>query len=185
MARVPYLDRSDLPEDLRHVYDRIAESRGSVGNVFRAMLNSPEATEVVAAVGEYARYRSTLDPVVREIAVLSTAREHDNEYEWAHHEPLAREAGVSDATIEAIRSGRAPMGLPPKEGVFAQAARELVRDGTLGDRTYQAIEHLLGRQGTVELIVTVGYYTMLSRIMTALGVELEGAESQGAEQPGL
>ena len=81
---------------------------------------------------------------------------------------------MSDATIEAIRSGRAPMGLPPKEGVFAQAARELVRDGTLGDRTYQAIEHLLGRQGTVELIVTIGYYTMLSRIMTPLGVELEG-----------
>ena len=67
------------------------------------MLNSPEATEVVAAVGEYARYRSTLDPVVREIAVLSTAREHGNEYEWAHHEPLARKAGVSDAAIEAIR----------------------------------------------------------------------------------
>lgn len=181
MARVPYLDRSDLPEDRRHVYDRIAESRGSVGNVFRAMLNSPDATEVVAAVGEYARYRSTLDPVVREIAVLSTAREHGNDYEWEHHEPLAREAGVSDATIEAIRSGRAPMGLPPKEGVFAQAARELVRDGTLGDRTYQAIEHLLGRQGTVELIVTIAYYTMLSRIMTPLGVELEGAESQPGE----
>ena len=173
MARVPYLDRADLPEDQRHVFDRIAGSRGSVGNVFRAMLNSPGATEVVAAVGEYVRYRSTLDPIVREIAVLSTAREHDNDYEWAHHESLARDAGVRDEVIEAIRSGRAPMGLPAKEGVFAQAARELVRDGTLSDRTYQAVEHLLGRQGTVELVVTVGYYTMLSRVMTALCVELE------------
>ena len=178
MARVPYLDRSDLPEDRRHVYDRIAESRGSVGNVFRAMLNSPDAAEVVAAVGEYARYGSALDPVAREIAVLSTARENGNDYEWAHHEPLAREAGVSDATIEAIRSGRAPMGLPPKEGIFAQAARELVRDGTLGDPTYQAVEHLIGRRGAVDLVVTVGYYTMLSRAIRALGVEIEGAERQ-------
>ena len=102
MARVPYLDRSDLPEDRRHAFDQIAGSRGGVGNVSRAMLNSPEATEVVAAVGEYARYRSTPDPVVL-VAVLSTAREHGNEYEWAHHEPLARKAGVSDAAIEAIR----------------------------------------------------------------------------------
>jgi 4-carboxymuconolactone decarboxylase len=137
------------------------------------MFNSPGATEVVAAVGEYVRYRSTLDPIVREIAVLSTAREHDNDYEWAHHESLARDAGVRDEVIEAIRIGRAPMGLPAKEGVFAQAARELVRDGTLSDRTYQAVEHLLGRQGTVDLVVTVGYYTMLSRVMTALCVELE------------
>jgi 4-carboxymuconolactone decarboxylase len=173
LARVPYLDRDDLPADRQHVFDRIAESRGSVGNVFRALLNSPDAAEVVAAVGEYVRYRSSLDPAIREIAVLSTAQEHGNEYEWAHHESVAREAGVRDEVIEAIRSGRAPMGLPAKEGVFAQAARELVRDGTMSDRTFQAVEHLLGRQTTVDLIVTVGYYTMLSRVMTALGVELE------------
>ena len=173
MARVPYLGREDLSADKQHVFDRIAESRGRVGNVFRALLNSPEAAEVVAAVGEHVRYRSSLDPVIREIAILSTAREHGNDYEWAHHEALAREVGVRDEVVEAIRSGRAPMGLPAKEGVFAQAARELVRDGTLTDRTFQAVEHLLGPQLTVELIVTIGYYTMLSRVMTALGVELE------------
>ena len=173
MARVRYLDRSDLHQDNKHVFDRIKKSRGSVGNVFRAMLNNPGATEPVASVGEYVRYESSLDPAVREILTLTTAKEHDNSYEWAHHESIARDSGVRDEVIDSIRNGRAPMGLQAKEGVFVQAAREIVRDGTLGDRTYQAVEHLLGQQGIVDLVVTVGYYTMLSHVMTTLGVELE------------
>ena len=55
--------------------------------------------------------------------------------------------GVRDAVIEAIRSGRAPMGLPPKEGVFAQAGKELAQNGALTERTFQAVEHLLGASG--------------------------------------
>jgi hypothetical protein len=70
------------------------------------------------------------------------------------------------------------MGLPAKEGVFAQAAKELVRDGALTDRTYQAVEHLVGPEQTVDLIVLVGYYAMVGRILSTLQVELEdGIES--------
>jgi len=70
------------------------------------------------------------------------------------------------------------MGLPAKEGVFAQAAKELVRERTLSDRTFQAVEHLLGPHQTIDLIVLVGYYSMLSQVISALGVELDdGLES--------
>ena len=184
MARVPYLSIDDLTPDKQPIYDRIAETRGSVVNVFRALLNSPDAAEVVARVGEYVRYGSPLAPSIREIAILSTARELNLEYEWAHHEPVAREVGVSDKVIDSIRSGRAPMGIPAKEGVFAHAAKELVRDGTLSDRTFQAIEHLLGPLQTVDLIVLVGFYSMLGRIVNALGVELdEGTRSSLSGNP--
>ena len=179
MARLPYVSREELPQDKQHIYDRIAETRGGAETrgeaprAFQALLNSPDAAEAVAALGEYLRFKSTLDPMIREIAVLSTARELGSQYEWTHHEPIARQAGVRDEVIESIRSGRAPMGLPAKEGVFAQAAKELVRDGTLSERTFQAILHLVGPQATVDLILLVGYYAMLSRAMDALGVELE------------
>ena len=184
MARLPYVSRDELTPDKQPIYDRIAETRGSVVNVFRALLNSPDAAEVVARVGEYVRFGSPLAPTIREIAILSTARELNFEYEWAHHEPVAREVGVSDQVIDSIRSGRAPMGIPAKEGVFAQAAKELVRDGTLSDRTFQAIEHLLGPLQTVDLIVLVGFYSMLGRIVNALGVELdEGTRSSLSGNP--
>ena len=178
MARLSYISRDELPGDKQHVYDRIAETRasaesGRVAHSFQALLNSPDAADVVAALGEYIRFKSPLDPVVRETAILAVARELDSQYEWAHHEPIARRVGVRDEVIDSIRSGRAPMGLPAKEGVFAQAAKELAGKGTMTERTFQAVLHLLGPQQTVDLVVLIGYYSMLSGALNALGVELE------------
>ena len=153
MARVQYVERDQLDDEGRRIFDHIAATRGSIEpntpmpNSFRALMNSPKAAEAVGQLGEYLRLHTALDPVVREIAIISVARHTNSDYEWAHHEPIAREVGVRPQVIESIRTGRAPMGLPAKEGVFAQAAKELVLNGDLTDRTFQAIEHLLGAAG--------------------------------------
>jgi len=173
MARVPYIKRDDLPETQQSIFDNIAETRGRVSNVFSAMLNNAEATKAVTSVGEYIRFKSPLDPAIRETAILTTAKEMKNSYEWAQHEPVARQVGVRDEVIESIISGKGPMGLPAKEGVFIQGAREIVRNGTLTDRTYQALDHLLGTQLTIDFIVTVSYYSMLSRLISSLDVDLD------------
>lgn len=179
MARVPYIDREDLREPDRSIYDRIARTRGAaepdvpMPSSFRALLNSPGAAEAVGRLGEYVRFESSLEPVAREIAILSVARQTSSDYVWAHHEPVARRVGVPDEVIESILTGRAPMGIPAKVGIFAQAAKELVSQGTLSPRTFQAVEHLLGPGGAVELVVLVGYYAMLSTALSALGVEIE------------
>ena len=179
MARLPYVNRDMLSDDAAKVYDRIAETRGAVEpdtpmpNSFRVLLNNPDAAAAVGQLGEYLRFNSSLDPTIREIAILSVAKQTGSEYEWLHHEPVARAVGVRPAVIEAIQSGRAPMGLPAKEGVFAQATKELVDKGDLTDRTFQAIEHLLGPAGVVDFVVLVGYYAMLATALRALGVEVE------------
>ena len=177
MARLPYVSRDDLPADKQGIYDRITEARasletgGEAPRIFRALLNSPDVADAVARLGEYLRFDSDFDPAAREIAILSTVKELDSPYQWTRHEPLARKAGVSEEVIQAIASGRTPMGIPAKDGVFAQAAKELVRDRKLNDRTFQAILHLLGPAQTVELIVIVGYYTMLAMAISALDLE--------------
>ncbi|MCY3543626.1 MAG: carboxymuconolactone decarboxylase family protein [Chloroflexi bacterium] len=178
MARVPYISRDDLPADKRPLYDHIEQTRGGIDgkgmpNSFRLLLNSPDGAEAVGALGEHIRLRSSLHPAFRETAILGVARALDSQYVWAHHEPIARSVGVRDEVIESIRSGRAPMGLPPKEGVFAQAGKEFVRNGALGERTFQAVEHLLGPEGAVELVVVIGYYTMLNAVLGSLGIELD------------
>ena len=173
MARVKYVKREDLTEEQKPIFDRIAETRGSVDNVFSALLNNPQAAKVVTSVGEYIRYNSKLDPVIRETAILTTAKELNNSYEWAQHEPVARKVGVRDQVIDSILSGKGPMGLPAKEGIFIQAARELIRNATVNKTTFQALDHLLGTELTIDYVVTVGYYSMLARIISALDVDLD------------
>jgi 4-carboxymuconolactone decarboxylase len=174
LPRVPFLIREDLPTDKQELYDQIAAHRGHVARPFAALLNSPEAASRVAMLGEQLRYVSpTISSEVREIITLTTARIMKCQYIWTHHCDSAKEAGVREEVIEAIKEGGPPRRLLPKESVFLQFTRELLEDKRVRDATYSAVEHLLGRQGAVDLIVTIGYYAMLCLAVNALEVDLE------------
>ena len=178
MAKLPLVSKDDLAPEHRNIAERIEGTRGRLLNLFGTMLHSPELTEVVANLGEYLRYKSSLNPAAREIAILTVAQEKRCGYEWSHHAPEARRVGVSEEVLEAIRTGRAPMGIPAKDGVYAQAAKELMRNGSLSDRTFQAVEHLLGPGATADLIVVVGYYTTMSMLINTLEIELDEGATQ-------
>ena len=141
---------------------------------FAALLNSPDAASRVAMLGDQLRYVSpTISPDVREIITLTTARVLKCRYVWTHHCDSAKEAGVRDEVVEAIREGGPPRRLLQKESVFLQFTRELLEDKRVRDATYGAVEHLLGQQGIVDLIVTIGYYAMLCLAVNALEIDLE------------
>ena len=141
---------------------------------FAALLNSPDAASRVAMLGDQLRYVSpTISPDVREIITLTTARVLKCQYVWTHHCDSAKEAGVRDEVVEAIREGGPPRRLLQKESVFLQFTRELLEDMRVRDATYGAVEHLLGQQGIVDLIVTIGYYAMLCLAVNALEIDLE------------
>ena len=83
LARLRLISREEMAPDKQPIYDRIAATRGSVANVFKALLNSPDAAAAVGGLGKYLRFSSSLDPAIREVCILSTAKELDNGYEWA------------------------------------------------------------------------------------------------------
>ena len=142
---------------------------------FAALLNSPDVASRIAMIGEQLRYVSdTLSSDAREIVTLTTARTLKCQYVWTHHCDSARQAGVREEVVEAIREGRpAPGVCCRRRGCSSQFTRELLEDKQVRDATYSAIEHLLGQQGAVELIVTIGYYSMLCLAINALEIGLE------------
>ena len=174
MARVPYLSREDLPPQNRGLYDQIASQRGPVAPPFAALLNSPEVAARIAAVGEQLRYVSpAVSAEVREIVTLATARELGCQYIWTHHVASARQAGVREEVVAVLGDGTPTHGLTPREATLVQFAREVLAERRGRDTTYGAVEGLLGPQGAVDLVLTIGYYAMLSYAVNALGVELE------------
>src|SRR5215475_9501930 len=127
MARVRSLEREDLPAEHRHIYDDIAGSRGRMQPNFKVLLNNPLATARMAALGGYVRFEAPLPPRVKMLAVLATARENEGDYVWAANLPQARDAGVDEATIQAIRECRALQGLAPEDAAIVQFTLELLR----------------------------------------------------------
>jgi alkylhydroperoxidase family enzyme len=102
MPRIPALTRESLPPDKRPIYDASGQSRGQVSDPFPVLLNSPEVASRIAALGHDLRYESTLQPMIRELAIMTVAHEFDCQYTWTSHEPLVRQAGVRDEAIRRV-----------------------------------------------------------------------------------
>lgn len=172
VPRVPLIDRDALGLDETAIYDRVAAHRGKVSNVFRALANSPQVLDRVAAVGEFVRYEMALDDTLREAVILTVAHEHQCAYEWTQHWYAALRLGV-DATLlgrigtPEIESEAAPIG--PILRFTRLVARAAQVPGDLADE----VQDLLGNAVFVELVVAVGYYSLLARVLLTLQVPLD------------
>src|ERR1044071_3155136 len=95
MARVPYLDKADLPPELQDVLARpIALNR--------AMANRPHAARAMTVLAMYIRQKSKLDSRLRELAILQVGYLARSPYEYSHHVKIGRECGVTDDDVRAI-----------------------------------------------------------------------------------
>ena len=170
--RIHPIPEEEFSESQRDIF-KMQTMRGKMQNIFLTLAQHEKLAKRWLVFANHVLNKSTLKATDREILILRIGWLCQSGYEWAQHEPVAREVGVRDEVIDSILSGKGPMGLPPKEGLFIQAAKELVRDATLNKNTFDALEHLLGREMTIDLIITVGYYSMVARIISSLDVDFD------------
>ena len=172
MARLPSIDRDQLNSEDQKYFDQIAESRGSIRGPYGVLLHTPDLAARIASTGAYVRFEFDLPNALKEVAILATAAQLKNQYEFTAHAKLARNAGVSDDTIRAIAEGRAPEGLTGDEAMLVQYTNELLRDRKITDATFNAVKSRLGASGVVELTALIGHYLLVAQILTAFEVEL-------------
>lgn len=141
--------------------------RGALYGPFVPLIRSPELMEAAQRMGEYLRYRSAIGTRLSELAILVTARQWDQQVEWAIHEPIARSAGIGDGIIAAIAQRRRPDGMSEEEALVHDFCIELHQHKRVGDQTYDAALQRFGEHGVVDLMGLNGYYTFLAMVMNA------------------
>ena len=179
MARVPYVDREEMDTEGQEIYDRIRRDRNAdkVGLQFRALLNSPKAASHLTSMGAELRFKSAIPDNLKEFAIIVVAREWNSDIEWTAHAALAAKAGVSAASIEAIRTGKAHATLTADEQLIARFVHQLSRDKNLTDEVFFAAQKLLGTRGVVDLTLTCSYYTAINMAQVALKPEMDAGKT--------
>ena len=172
MARVPITTRETMTPEGQRIWDEIEQSRGGVARNYAAILNNPQAAGSMAGPGGYARFETPLDPRIKTLAVLAAAREAGGHYVWTVNQRGAKEVGLSDDIIAAIREFRAPVGLEPADANVVQFVIEILRQHRVSDATYQALKAQIGDAGIIDVLVVSGYYHTLAHTLQALEVEL-------------
>ena len=172
MARVTFATRESMTPEGEKIWDEIETSRGGVARNYAALLNNPKAAAGLAALGGYARFETPLDPRIKTLAILAAAREAGGHYVWTVNQRGAKEVGLSDDIIAAIREFRAPAGLPANDAPVVQFVIELLRHHKVSDASYQALKAQIGDDGIVDVLVVSGYYHTLAHCLQALEVDL-------------
>ena len=172
MARVTFATRATMTPEGQKIWDEIETSRGGVARNYAALLNNPKAASGLAALGGYARFETALEPRIKTLAILAAAREAGGHYVWTVNQRGAKEVGLSDDIIAAIREFRAPVGLEANDASVVQFVIELLRHHRVSDTTYQALKAQIGDDGIIDVLVVSGYYHTLAHCLQALEVDL-------------
>jgi 4-carboxymuconolactone decarboxylase len=171
MSRLPDLRYDEMTAEQQRVHDEIAAGpRGKVEGPLRVWLHAPKLATHAQKLGAHARFQSLLPPSLSELAILVTAATWRADFEWYAHARLAREAGIAESVIEAIRKGQEPSLPDAKARAVYAVACELHRTRVLSDATHAAAEQALGRAALVDLVGILGYYTLVSMTLNAFEV---------------
>jgi len=119
------------------------------------------------SMGDYLRYKSALGNTLSELAILVTAREWTQDYEWYVHHPIALKAGIKPEVADAIAEGRRPAGMSEDEEIVYDYTTELARTKQVSNKTFERAKARFGAKGVVDLTGIAGYYTLLAMQLNA------------------
>jgi len=176
MARVEDLKPETLSPEQKAIHDRIAGSRGgTVRGPFAIWLRNPKLADAADRFGTTLR-NGDLDQRLFEIMVLVVARHWSAQYEWFAHERHARECGISPDAIEAIRHRRKPTFERDDERLVYELVTEMNETRTLSQATYDRAVAALGLDHVIELITSLGFYTMVAIMLNGFDAPVPGGE---------
>ena len=168
MARLPYVNREDLPQHLRDW--PLSES-----NITRALSNSPNVAHHSGLVAKFIREGMRLDPRLRELAIIQVGYLTRCAYEYCHHIEIGLAAGATEADIRAIAletAGQSTV-LDSRAMLVLRAAREMTSGVSIADDTFDLLRRELDNESLVDLIFAVANYNAVVRLLGSLKVDLE------------
>jgi AhpD family alkylhydroperoxidase len=173
MPRVPLLKRDELTDAGAAVYDRIEKSRGGVGFIWQALLNTPNLCDRILLLADELRHGTAIDKRTRELAVLTVGLATNCGYEFDHHWNAALKAGVPRDHLEALSEVETSPHFSEKDRAVMRFAGEVTRSGTVSDATWGALRGFYDVQQAMEIQLTIAWYNMVVRILLPLDIQNE------------
>jgi len=170
MARIPYFDMSKAPTS----YTDMIKSRPPL-NLYRMLPHAGQAAEGFLKMGGALLRDNELDSQLREIAILRVGILSKASYEVHQHKRVARSVGLSEAKIAALEVGADTSVFSELELMVLKFTDQLVHHVKAPDDMFAALCARFNARQVSELVLTVGFYMMVSRFLENFGVDIEPA----------
>src|SRR5215475_13933532 len=171
--RIAPLTEAEWTDEQRKVLEPVyKEGRGY--NVRATLARHWEASKKFGVWGYHVMGdTSTLLPRERELLILRTGRLCQAEYEWGQHVIYGKAAGLAEAEIARIKEGPDAAGWEPFDATLLRAADELHADAFISDATWAALSKRYRSEQLMDVVFTVGQYTLVCMALNSFGVQLD------------
>jgi 4-carboxymuconolactone decarboxylase len=167
----PVMDESQLSEEAQELLGRTKV--GPAVNIFRTMVNHPKLFKRWLVFANHILFRSSLPPRDRELLILRTGWRCGSAYEWGQHVLIGRTTGISNDEIRRIPDGPDAAGWDAFDASLLRAADELHDDSFISDVTWKALGEHYSNEQLMDVVFTVGQYTLVSMALNTFGVQLD------------
>jgi 4-carboxymuconolactone decarboxylase len=170
-VNLPPLAAENWDDEVLHALRMIPEERRNpvdAGNALATFVHHPELTRAYLGFSFYLLRRSTLEPRLRELAVLRVAHLSACAYEWDEHVAIGQAAGLSPEDVDALQRGEAADDV---DRLVLTAVDELVEQTKMSDATWAVLGQHLDKRQLMDFVFTVGGYQLLAMALNTFGVE--------------
>jgi 4-carboxymuconolactone decarboxylase len=174
-CRLPLRKREDLDEVGQRAYDRantpgktIVGLRGPAG----IHLYSTKTVDAHNTINRYLRHEAGFDPKIREVAILTVAREMDSRFEWAAHEPEALTVGVAPSVIDVIKHRKSTASLSEIEAAIIEFGRQAVGKHKVDSAAFARLKALFAPEQLVDLVLLMGNYAGTAVLLAAFDMQV-------------
>lgn len=171
------------PEDpaLAEMFAEVRARGWRVPNLYRVLGHAPQMLRAWLDFAWPLRLDAQAERRIRELLILRGAQVSGTRYEWVHHVPMALDAGVTQAQIDALddRWESSSSFSGPEKAVL-----RLADEVTRGPGASAACIGALREQGfsdkeITELTLTASFYVCVSRFLLSMDVPLEEQDERG------
>ena len=169
MARLPYVDPEKAPAQVREALERLPVKL----NIFRMMAHAETSFRPMMALGMSILAQQQLSAKLRELVILRVGSLSNARYEWVQHVPIALAAGATEAQVAALERADIEGPFDALERVVLRFNTEVVKQVRASDETFALAAKLLPPRQIVELVLTIGYYMLVARLLESTDVDMD------------
>lgn len=158
-ARLPYLQRKDMDESSQKIFDTLP-GRSPEGVLRGPLAFAAYNPGVAKALFDLhnAAVAGTLNPHVRELAIMVACRETNYNLEWNGHEATALKNGVDAKVLDVVRTRGALTGVDEKDAIVIRFGRQMLTDKKVDSATYAKVVELYGKKGAMDIVAIMVTY---------------------------
>lgn len=166
-SRIPLPQVSEFWPAQRQIYESIKSTRGNLDGPFLAWLHSPELANHAEKLGAFCRYGSSLSTKESELLILCVGAHYQCVGEQQIHEPIARQAGIAEQVVVAIRNGATPSFEDERLSTLHAVARQLLETNRIEQHLFDRARSIFGDKTLVEAVGILGYYAFVAMTLNA------------------